>query len=273
MRIDIEQVKDWFGYDRKERRASFILIILIVLVISARMFVPGSDINISEVTMQLIYEETSDSFSPGPSFFFDPNIASYDTLLLAGLEEKEARTLISYRNKGGRFRIPGDIRKLYGVDSVEAERLMPHISIRQDTVYKISYGHRKLLELNIADSAMLEKLPGIGPVLSARIVRYRNLLGGFVSVNQLREVYGLPPETFEMIRSLVYTDSSMVEKININEADYNSLMKIPYLRRYNLNDIVKFRELEGRITSVSELVENDIIPDSLASKIRPYLLF
>lgn len=271
MRIDIEPFKKWFGYNRKERRASLILIILIVFVLSARMFVPASDMEIMDVSMQFLSEAGHDSIRP--SFFFDPNKASFDTLLLAGLEENEARTLVNYRNKGGRFRKPADIQKLYGLDSAKAERLIQYISIQPDTLYNIRYQKRMVLGLNSCDSAMLERLPGIGPVLSARIIKYRNLLGGFVSVEQLREVYGLPPETYERIRTMVFADTALVEKVKINDTDYTGLTRIPYLRRFQVSDILKYRELQGRISGIEELVRNNIIPDSLAGKIRPYVAF
>ena len=77
--------------------------------------------------------------------------------------------------------------------------------------------------INSCDSASLEALPGLGPVLSARIIRYRNLLGGFASVNQLREVYGLSEETYELISGMLTADSADISKININNADYRGL--------------------------------------------------
>lgn len=273
MRIDIEPVKKWLGYNRKERRASYILILLIVLVLSARMFVPASNMQVTDVTMQFLSEATPDTMGRQPSFLFDPNRASYDTLLLAGLEEKEARTLVSYRNKGGKFRRPADIRKLYGLDSAKAERLIQYISIQPDTSYNIRYQKKEPVGLNSCDSVMLEKLPGIGPVLSARIIKYRNLLGGFVSVEQLREVYGLPPETYERIRTMVFADTLLVKRVNINNSDYTELTHIPYIRRFHVSDILKYRDLQGKISGVEELVRNNIIPDSVARKIRPYLLF
>lgn len=273
MHPDIEPVKKWFGYNRKERRASFILIILIILVLSARMFVPSTDMEITDVTLQFLSGTDADTVTYEPSVIFDPNKASYDTLLLAGLDEKEARTLVSYRNKGGRFKKPADIQKLYGLDSAKAEKIIPYISIQPDTSYNIRYQKRPPVGLNSCDSAMLEKLPGIGPVLSARIIKYRNLLGGFVSVEQLREVYGLQPETYETIRTMVFADTALVKKVRVNGSDFSGFTRIPYLKRFHVTDILKYRELHGKISGVEELVKNNIIPDSIAGKIRPYLLF
>jgi DNA uptake protein ComE-like DNA-binding protein len=132
---------------------------------------------------------------------------------------------------------------------------------------------REKMELNSCDSAMLESLPGLGPVLSSRIIRFRNLLGGFVSVDQLKEVYGLPPETFETISGVFYIDSSRVRKIKINTAGYSELSRSPYLEKYEIQSIIKYRKLAGKIGSTGELVDNKIISDSTAMKIGPYLQF
>jgi len=272
MRINTEPAKKWFGYNRKERRASIMLIILIILVLTARWVVPDSNMDIIEITPVRLSAAEDISGKSNPSIVFDPNRASFDTLIKAGFKESEAKTLINYRSKGGRFRKPSDIRKIYGLDSARAERLEQFIVIGHDKNGTNS-SQRPLIDLNRCDSATLEMLPGIGPVLSARIIKYRNLLGGFVSVDQLKEVYGLPPETFERIRSRVFADSSSVRKININSADYGSLAKIPYLKRYQISDILKYREIEKVISGTGELVKNNIITDSIALKIKPYLMF
>ncbi len=129
------------------------------------------------------------------------------------------------------------------------------------------------LDLNSCDSASLEALPGIGPVLSARIIRYRNLLGGYASVSQLKEVYGLSQETFDLVRDRVVADSMAVRKIRINQAEYRELLRFPYLEKHEVNAILKYRELEGRITDIGDLISNRIIESSRAARIRPYLEF
>lgn len=271
MFFDPEPVKKWFGYNRKERRATSILILLIILVWFARFTVPAKNVEIINLSPELL-AAMEVSTPESPSFLFDPNNASFDTLVKAGFTEREARTLVNYRSKGGKFYKPADIQRLYGLDSQKAATLIPYIRIDEDSGNR-SQTQKLLIEINSSDSATLERLPGIGPVLSSRIVKYRNLLGGYYSVNQLREVYGLPPETFERIRSMVYADTSHLTKIDINRADYSSLARVPYLKRFNLTDILKFRELGGKISSLNDLVKNNVISDSVASKIRPYVVF
>jgi len=266
MPLNLEPVKKWFGYDRKERRASFMLLIIIGIVLAVRVTVPGNNAEIEDITIETETTAQSERFN------FDPNTASYDTLIKLGLDGAEAQTLINYRNNGGKFRQAADFKKLYGVEEAKAGELIPLIRIEQDTTQKI-FRKQKLIDLNSCDSAMLESLPGIGPVLSVRIIKYRNLLGGFSSASQLREVYGLPPETFEIIRSRVTADPSALRKVNINTAEYRELSRSPYLENYEVSAILKYRELAGKIKGVEELVENKIISSETAEKINPYLEF
>jgi len=130
-----------------------------------------------------------------------------------------------------------------------------------------------VIELNSCDSADLVALPGIGPVLSVRIIKYRRLLGGYVSVNQLKEVYGLPPETFDLISSGLTADTLSVRRIGVNEAEFSELIRHPYFTRNEVNAILKFRELEGRISGVNEMVKNNLISAETAAKIKKYLSF
>jgi len=132
---------------------------------------------------------------------------------------------------------------------------------------------REKMELNTCDSADLERLPGIGPVLSARIIKYRNLLGGYASVSQLREVYGLRDSTYNLIYKRVSADSALVRKIRINSASYNELNRHPYLERYDVQAVIRYRQLNVRISSITELIKNDILTEDKAMKILPYLKF
>jgi competence protein ComEA len=133
--------------------------------------------------------------------------------------------------------------------------------------------NKPLINLNSCDTSQLISLPGIGPVLSVRIIKYRNLLGGYVLVDQLREVYGLSSETFDLIKGRVYADSSEVVRININVAAYKDLSRLPYFENYEVAAILKYRELKGRIEGVSDLTDNKLIPVDKVPKVRPYLTF
>jgi competence ComEA-like helix-hairpin-helix protein len=143
------------------------------------------------------------------------------------------------------------------------------VKIRQDN----SNPKRSKTDINDSDSATLVKLPGIGPVLSARIIKYRHLLGGFARIEQLREVYGLSEETFDAIKDRITADSTAIIRISINSADYKELSHIHYLERYEVTAILKYRQIKGRFTGISDLTDNKLITTEKALKISPYLNF
>jgi competence protein ComEA len=273
----------WFGYSRRERRSTFILLIIIILVIAFPYMVPERIINIEDISSSLTsWHETLNvnNFSLTDTvklFSFDPNKASVETLKSLGLTEKQSGTIKNYRDKGGRFRQPSDISRIYGVDKDLSDRLVPFIIIEKEKETVLDPVNSSLqspvIDLNKCDSILLERLPGIGPVLSVRIIKYRNLLGGFVSPVQLKEVYGLTGETYNRIADRVFADSSAVKYIYINSAGYKELIKHPYFERYDVQAILKFRELNGRIESLTELTDNKILTLEKARRIRPYLSF
>jgi DNA uptake protein ComE-like DNA-binding protein len=129
------------------------------------------------------------------------------------------------------------------------------------------------LNLNTCDSLMLEKLPGIGFILSARIIKYRNLLGGYSDKSQLNEVYGLSAETYALIENRVFADSSEINRININKAAYRDLIRHPYFEAAEVTSIIKYKEIIGRVGSLKQLVDNNILTSEKAKKISPYLSF
>jgi competence protein ComEA len=283
MKINMEPIKNWFGFTRRERRSTFMLLLIVVLIISIRYSKPERNIDIEDITATIPGTVSISGLSEGDTplsiqpFQFDPNKASLDTLLRLGLTNKEANTLINYRIKGGKFRQPEDIKKVYGIAENKADKLIPYIKFKTGPQKKVKVATSKqinsLFDINRSDSAALERLPGIGPVLSGRIIKYRHLLGGFASVDQLKEVYGLPAETFELIKGRIYADSSTIIKININSAGYKEIIHLPYFEKYEVTSILKYRELKGKVTAIADLTDNKIITAEKAVKVRPYLKF
>ena len=132
---------------------------------------------------------------------------------------------------------------------------------------------REVIELNSCDSAALDVLPGIGPVLSTRIIRYRNLLGGFYDVGQLKEVYGLSEDTYSLIVGRVRVDTSYVQKVDVNSAEYGTLLRMPYLEKEDVDNIMRYKRIRGKIGSMAELEEDEVISSSTAKKVSHYLEF
>jgi len=130
-----------------------------------------------------------------------------------------------------------------------------------------------LVSLEKADSATLEKMPGIGPILSARIIKYRDKLGGFYEVDQLREVYGLSDSVFIEIAPLLRLSGNNIKKIDINSASEEELRKHPYIQWKLAKQLIKFREAHGLFEVAKDLEEIWGLDSDKLKKLIPYLVF
>ncbi|RYY90131.1 MAG: hypothetical protein EOO15_03775, partial [Chitinophagaceae bacterium] len=130
-----------------------------------------------------------------------------------------------------------------------------------------------LLSVNEADSTAWESLPGIGAKLAGRIVRYRERLGGFSSVDQVGEVWGLPDSSFRKIRTQLQFNSSgrSIRKLNLNTATKDELKNHPYIRWNLANVLVEYRQRHGALRSLDDLKKVLILPDSVFKKLLPYV--
>ena len=228
MNLNIEPIKNWFGFTRRERRSTFTMLLIIVLIILLRYTIPDTLIALEDTSGIISAAQKHTDPSVRKSTYSEKPVTS-DLNIRAGLKK------------------PGYTKKL----------------MQQKTK----------IDINTSDSATIVRLPGIGPVLSARIIKYRHLLGGFAAIEQLKEVYGLKPETFEMIKGRVIADSTQITRISINIATYKEIIRLPYFEKYEVTAILKYRELKGRITGIKDLTDNKLITIEKSFKVRPYLKF
>ena len=190
-----------------------------------------------------------------------------------GLSDKLIRTIRKYQDKGGSFRSKADFFKIYGLSESQKQRLNDFVVIDVAAEPKTAENNMKdevLIELNAADSIQLKLLPGIGDKLSKRIVRYRDLLGGFYSVSQLKEVYGLTDETLKLISGKVVVDDKKIRKLDLNFADMNELSIHPYLKKNLAGKIIKFRAKNGSIRDLSVLRDSMILNMDEYTRLKPY---
>jgi len=221
-------------------------------------------------------------------FYFDPNTITGTEWKRLGLRDKTIKTIENYRNKGGHFYKPADLQKIYGLHADEYERLRPYIKIEsnpstnnqefvspktKDEIQpaKNYTTHYSSIDVNNADTTAFISLPGIGSKLAARIVTFREKLGGFYSVEQIGETYGLPDSTFQNIKQYLKLDNSSVKKININTATVEEMKSHPYIK-YNLaNPIVAYRNEHGAFSKIEDVKKVMVVTDEIYKKIAPYL--
>lgn len=130
-----------------------------------------------------------------------------------------------------------------------------------------------VVDINTADTSTLQLLRGIGPVFASRIVKYRSLLGGFVSTDQLLEVYGMTEECFASIAQHLSLSTSNVKLLPINSASLDELRRHPYLDYYQARAIVDYRNSVGIIRNYNDLLKINLIDESTARKIADYIQY
>ncbi len=141
-------------------------------------------------------------------------------------------------------------------------------SLQRERVYKPK--KQRCIELNAADSADLLPLKGIGPVFASRIIKYRNLLGGYYSYDQLLEVYGMDSDRFMPLISFISIDTNLIQRKNINKSTFKELLRHPYLDYDNVKAIMKYKGQSGEFNSMEEIKDSDLFADSLWLKLRCY---
>lgn len=129
------------------------------------------------------------------------------------------------------------------------------------------------VELNQADSLTLQKVPGIGPVFSRRIIKYRDLLGGFYAVHQLAEVYGIDADKYAALEPWFTVDTTLIRPLAVNQADYRTLIRHPYLNKQQTKILLRLIERKGKLQGWEELRLLDEFPPGEIERLRYYLSF
>ena len=189
-------------------------------------------------------------------FRFDPNTASVEDFCRLGFTVKQAESIDNYRKKGGRFRRKSDFAKSYVVSDSVFTRLEPYIDI-------------PLLDLNRADSAAFDALPGIGGWFAARMVQHRDALGGYSYIEQLMDIKNFDKEKFDMLSDLVTVDRDGVTPYPLWVYPADSLRLHPYIKDYQTaRSIVLFRESNpSSVWTVAALEASGILSSDNASRL------
>lgn len=218
---------------------------------------------------------------------FDPNVADSSTLVHLGFKPWQAKNMLKYRAAGGRYRKPEDLKRLYGMTDSMYLALAPYISIAQvenDSVLADTLGldslpvwtsEKKdtLINLRTADTTELKMIRGIGSYRARQIVGYRERLGGFVRVEQVKEILGLESTEVDSILAHLWIDSVAVEQMNVNTIGVQRLSRHPYLRFEQAKAIYELRRRKIRLDSIQQLQAIDCISGETLDKIAPYLNF
>jgi competence protein ComEA len=307
----------YFNFTKRERRGitSIIVFIIIVSVLPFLypLFIPAKKYDKEAFKKQLAqlqinaadsFKKRNNKYEPdennyyqqpaamrykeasltGTLFYFNPNTLDDAGWQKLGVRAKTIQTIRNYLAKGGHFKQPGDIAKIWGLSANDANRLIPYVqiaapaSIHRPADFTVApaisipakYPAPAIIDINLADTTAYIALPGIGSKLALRIINFREKLGGFYSTSQVAETFGLPDSVYQKIKNRLATGNTPVKKININTATAEQL-KHPYIKYNVANAIVQYRSQHGPFASLQALKQVVLINEELYQKISPYL--
>ncbi|MGB3005771.1 MAG: helix-hairpin-helix domain-containing protein [Chitinophagaceae bacterium] len=237
------------------------------------------------------YDRRTNSYTgknKGELFYFDPNTLPSEGWIKLGLRGKTIHTIQNYLSKGGKFRKPEDLQRIYGLFPNEYERIAPYIIIEstgetnnnknftdkhptEAPPVKTYTPRYAIVDINEADTAALIALPGIGSKLASRIINFRDKLGGFYTLAQVGETFGLPDSTFQKIKQYLKLENTTIKKININSATVDELKAHPYIRYTLANPIIAYRKEHGPFLKVEDLKKVIVVTDEIYNKFFHYL--
>ena len=295
-------------FTRKERTGIIVLVVLIIAVTCLPWFFSGKfnkpdrkltnkiqqDLATARVNADTVHTrmrhdderhlphyDMPPEKKPAILFEFDPNTLSAEGWRKLGLRERAVAIIQKYLLRGGKFRAPADLKKIYGLREEEAKRLMPYVRIQPVPVAEqwknrepfSSYKKREpaIIDINTADTTAFIALPGIGGKLARRIITFREKLGGFYAVEQVKETYGITDSTFQQILPFLQCAPGSIRTIDINETDAGLLEQHPYIDRNLANAIIKYRQQHGPYSSVDGLRQIVLVTPEIFQKIGRYL--
>lgn len=296
-------VKDYFSFSKKETTAAIILLVIVGSfialpyvykkerkppVIDPQVKAAVEAIQPKSGEKEGTTDDFADRYQPQPTevetkyalFEFDPNTLNAAGWKRLGLRDKTINTLLNYRNKGGKFRKAEDIRKIWGLRPQEADRIIPYarIDAPQNSYAKPAFGSAAptaktiaVVDINTAQPEELRNIPGMENGLQYRIVKFREKLGGFISLEQVKETYGMTDSAFAAMQPYIKFVPTAVAKININTASDFELNAHPYITKPVAKAIALYRTQHGSYQSVADIKKIAFIKEEVFQKIGPYL--
>ena len=278
----MDTFKKWFTFHRGERIAVITLLaaILILVVVClwhpTRQSVDEASLHQLDSLLALRQAAIEQQQAAKPQevaelhpFPFNPNTATEDEWQQIGLSERQIRNVMNYKAKGGVFRTKDDLGRLYTISEEELAQLRPFIEL-PEKVSGVGEGAAKkqwkddpypvaekkpipVVDLNTVDSTTLVELPQIGPYTAMRIIEYRERLGGFVDMEQLREVKGMDSARFAIATPYINIGETSLHRLDVNRADFKTLVRHPYLSYEQVKRIFNHREKRGMLKNWAQL--------------------
>ena len=198
-------------------------------------------------------------------FKLDPNKATISDWEKFGFSQKQSKVIYNYIDRRGGVSSKEQLKDIFVIDSKKYNEMKSFIIIDESWLSNLKPKNKSyskdliIVELNSATKESLMSISGVGDVLSDRIIKYRDLLGGFYSVEQLNKVYGIKPEVFAKIEDNIIVEEHLVKKINVNFVDVKDLSSHPLISYKEAKALINFRTNKGFIIDLNVLFDNNIL--------------
>ena len=259
--------KSYFIFSKKEQRGIMVLGIILLGTMLMGILFPRKETAINITAQQR-----------GPLFYFDPNTMDSITAIRLGIPSRQVITLMRYRNKGGRFYRKEDLAKLYGLKKELVEKLIPYVVIKnvdRNTSYRkmLDYNHQKFInrtgiekedvnknlnewsiDINIADEKQWAAKTKLSPAIIQNIMRYRNYLGGFTNLNQMKKVYGFTEANYYLLKPHFTLKKINNSKPNASTMSFENWKALGIFQDREIIQILRIRKEKGGHIGWKELV-------------------
>ena len=306
-----ERLKDLLDMHREERRGVMWLMVICLglsaWVVYEQWIRPPKQYDLAEQRARMDAwlaqrSEVQQDSVPVRLFNFDPNSIGREEWRALGLTDKQVDGIERYQSKGGEFRTKQDLARMYSIKPEQFAVLEPYIQLPGKLSRKTFESNRReprrndqhaseepsgtirerepyvprtvrKVEVNSADTTALIELPGIGPAFARSIVKFRNALGGFRSLDQLNEVYILQdkPDAVLKLKELLILDTLAIQRIRINTCTVEELAAHPYVRWKIAKPLIAYRQQHGPFRSVADIKGCVAVSEEVFRKLAPYL--
>ena len=259
--------KSYFIFSKKEQRGIMVLGIILLGTMLMGILFPRKETAINSTAQQ-----------SGPLFYFDPNTMDSITAIRLGIPSRQVITLMRYRNKGGRFYRKEDLAKLYGLKKDLVEKLIPYVVIKnlgRNTAYRkmVDYDYQKFgnriglvkddgnknlnewsIDINLADEKQWVAKTKLSPAIIQNIIRYKNYLGGFTNLNQIKKVYGFTEANYYLLKPHLQLGKMNTRKPNASNMSFESWKALGIFQDREIVQILRIRKEKGGHIGWKELV-------------------
>ena len=294
--------RELYYLNKHDRQVALVLLALAAIALTLVFLVGGGEQDRRSDRKDSLRSSYQSSYSQRPAkapvyyqqpervverFPFDPNTADSTQLLRLGLQPWQVRNIYKYRAAGGIYRKKEDFARLYGLTVKQYRELEPYIHISADYLpastlvepekpyerdtlkYPVKIQEDEQVNLNIMDTTVYRRVPGIGSYYARKIVDYGRRLGGYVSVDQLDEIEDFPQES----KKFFALGTQQTQRLNINQLSLNELKHHPYINYYQAKAIVDYRRQNGPIRDLSDLRLLPDFPEEAIRRLQPYISY